>query len=286
MESDPIPSTTKVSAHVDVATVDPGVVPGVDTALPSSEAPPLATAYDGSCSASPKQTDQPNACLVEASYFLTQPSSACSYSSYAGFKGLDSTRSTVATETVSLGSKECPDITSIDSQGCILLDHEESDLSTKENSEIGEPRSEVTTVSVVTVNTPTEDVSLAKIPTTNVMAASSSYETFEQFDVSNHVDSSPHSPPTSEAFLGKVDNVVDTSFSSPSSVPFVHKNLFAVLDNDEVKDPAAVPALDFLFSITILSFCGRPLKPSQRLKEMEWFTAGKGKRGRGRGPHH
>lgn len=123
----------------------------------------------------------------------------------------------------------------------------------------------------MTVNTPTEDVSLAsvpketahvtpvidekEIPTTNVMAASSSYETFEQFDVSKHVDSSPHSPPTSEAFLRKVDNVVDTSFSSPSSVPFVHKNLFAVLDNDEVKDPAAVPALDFLFSITILSFC-------------------------------
>ncbi|KAL0874351.1 hypothetical protein Bca101_024056 [Brassica carinata] len=249
MESDPIPSTTKVSAHVDVATVDPGVVPGVDTALPSSEAPPLATAYDGSCSASPKQTDQPNACLVEASYFLTQPSSACSYSSYAGFKGLDSTRSTV-------GSKECPDITSIDSQGCILLDHEESDLSTKENSEIGEPRSEVTTVSVVTVNTPTEDVSLASVPKETA-----------HFDVSNHVDSSPHSPPTSEAFLGKVDNVVDTSFSSPSSVPFVHKNLFAVLDNDEVKDPAAVPALDFLFSITILSFCPLMILPlDSRLK--------------------
>ncbi|KAL0728058.1 hypothetical protein Bca4012_024151 [Brassica carinata] len=256
MESDPIPSTTKVSAHVDVATVDPGVVPGVDTALPSSEAPPLATAYDGSCSASPKQTDQPNACLASKDLIAQDQLLVSTISTDSVPDEFAAAYHLKATETVSLGSKECPDITSIDSQGCILLDHEESDLSTKENSEIGEPRSEVTTVSVVTVNTPTEDVSLASVPKETA-----------HFDVSNHVDSSPHSPPTSEAFLGKVDNVVDTSFSSPSSVPFVHKNLFAVLDNDEVKDPAAVPALDFLFSITILSFCPLMILPlDSRLK--------------------
>lgn len=73
-----------------------------------------------------------------------------------------------AIETVPLGSKESPEITSFDSQGCILLDHENNDLTTNDNSEVGERRSELTTVSsvsVVAVNTPknssTEDVPVA-----------------------------------------------------------------------------------------------------------------------------
>ncbi|KAG2333762.1 hypothetical protein Bca52824_004942 [Brassica carinata] len=62
------------------------------------------------------------------------------------------------------------------------------------------------------------------------MATSSSEEIFEQVDVSKPVDSSTHSlPQTSDAPLGEVDNVVDNTFTSPTSVPFVHNNLFAVL---------------------------------------------------------
>ncbi|KAH0849019.1 hypothetical protein HID58_090459, partial [Brassica napus] len=57
-------------------------------------------------------------------------------------------------------------------------------------------------------------------------------ETCKQLDVAEPVDSSTQSvPPTPEApsgkFVGNVDIVVDNSNSSPSSVPFVHDNLFA-----------------------------------------------------------
>uniref|UniRef100_M4EUL8 Uncharacterized protein n=1 Tax=Brassica campestris TaxID=3711 RepID=M4EUL8_BRACM len=144
-------------------------------------------------------------------------------------------------------------------------------------------------------------------------------ETCKQLDVAEPVDSSTQSvPPTPEApsgkFVGNVDIVVDNSNSSPSSVPFVHDNLFAVLDSADASEPSSVPpAKELVFSNSPLPFTfashdtspihprdpfvddestlrsrgGRPLKPSQRLKEMEWFTVtGKGKRGRGRGPHH
>ncbi|KAF3534798.1 hypothetical protein DY000_02039182 [Brassica cretica] len=244
-----------------------------------------------------------------------------------------------ATETVPLGSKES---TSFDSQGCILLDHEKNDLTTNDNSEIGEPRSEVTTVSSVSfvaVNTPknssTENVPVAstpnetsfitaldtdvfdekEIPTSTVMAASSSEEIFEQVEISKPVDSSTHSlPQISDAPLGEVDNVVDNTFTSPTSVPFVHNNLFAVLDNAEASEPPAVsPAMELVFTnsplpssasaphdtapgqsrdffveeLTQRSRGGRPLKPSQRLKDMEWFTVPvKGRRGRGKAPYH
>ncbi|WZZ42336.1 hypothetical protein YC2023_038595 [Brassica napus] len=140
-------------------------------------------------------------------------------------------------------------------------------------------------------------------------------ETCKQLDVAEPVDSSTQSvPPTPEApsgkFVGNVDIVVDNSNSSPSSVPFVHDNLFAVLDSADASEPSSVPpAKELVFSNSPLPFTfashdtspthprdpfvddestlrsrgGRPLKPSQRLKEMEWFTVtGKGKRGRGR----
>ncbi|KAL0700572.1 hypothetical protein Bca4012_056694 [Brassica carinata] len=251
-------------------------------------------------------------------------------------------KSLKAIDTAPLGSKESPDITSFDSQGCILLDHENSDLTTNDNSESGERRSEVTTVSsvsVVAVNTPknssTEDVPVAstpketalvtaldtdvsdekEIPTSTVMAASSSEEIFEQVDVSKPVDSSTHSPPQiSDAPLEEVDNVVDNIFTSPTSVPFVQNNLFVVLDNAEASEPLAVsPAKELVFMNSPLpssasaphdtapgqardllieestqrSRGGRPLKPSQRLKDMEWFTVPvKGRRGRGKAPYH
>uniref|UniRef100_M4D3F0 Uncharacterized protein n=1 Tax=Brassica campestris TaxID=3711 RepID=M4D3F0_BRACM len=148
---------------------------------------------------------------------------------------------------------------------------------------------------------------------------SRSHKKYEQLDVAEPVDSSTQSvPPTPEApsgkFVGNVDIVVDNSNSSPSSVPFVHDNLFAVLDSADASEPSSVPpAKELVFSNSPLPFTfashdtspihprdpfvddestlrsrgGRPLKPSQRLKEMEWFTVtGKGKRGRGRGPHH
>lgn len=228
-----------------------------------------------------------------------------------------------AIETVPLGSKESPEITSFDSQGCILLDHENNDLTTNDNSEVGERRSELTTVSsvsVVAVNTPknssTEDVPVAgasmetalvtaldtdvsdgkNIPTSTVMAASSSEEISEQVGVSKPVEFSMHSPPQiSDAPLEQVDNVVDNTFTSPTSVPFVHHNLFGVLDNDEASEPQAVsPAMELVFMNSPLpssasaphdtapglsrdlvedstqrSRGGRPLKPSQRLKDME-----------------
>ncbi|KAF3526648.1 hypothetical protein F2Q69_00049459 [Brassica cretica] len=142
------------------------------------------------------------------------------------------------------------------------------------------------------------------------MAASSSEEIFEQLEVSKPVDSSTHSlPQISDAPLGEVDYVVDNTFTSPTSVPFVHNNLFAVLDNAEASEPPAVsPAMELVFTNSPLpssasapgqsrdffveestqrSRGGRPLKPSQRLKDMEWFTVPvKGRRGRGKGPYH
>ncbi|CAF1987367.1 hypothetical protein YC2023_084364 [Brassica napus] len=228
---------------------------------------------------------------------------------------------------------------------CILLDHEGSGLPINENSEIGEPSREVTTVpsaSVVAVNTPTgsftEKVHVSctpsetvqgthvtavtdekELPPSTVVFVSLNDETCEQLDVAEPVDSSTQSaPPTPKApsgkFVGNVDIVFDNSNSSPSSVPFVHDNLFAMLDSADDSEPSSVPlAKELVFSNSPLPFTfasndtspthlrdpfvddestlrsrgGRPLKPSQRLKEMEWFTVTrKGKRGRGRGPHH
>ncbi|KAF2580071.1 hypothetical protein F2Q70_00007536 [Brassica cretica] len=132
-----------------------------------------------------------------------------------------------------------------------------------------------------------------EIPTSTVMglmATSSSEEIFEQVDVSKPVDSSTHSlPQTSDATLGEVDNVVDNTFTSPTSVPFFHNNLFAVLDYAEASEPPAVSQAKELVFInsplpssasaphntapgqsrdleesTQRSRGGRPLKPSQR----------------------
>ncbi|KAF8065680.1 hypothetical protein N665_1165s0009 [Sinapis alba] len=238
--------------------------------------------------------------------------------------------------------KENPGSSSFDSQGCILLDHEGSGLATNENSEIGEPSREVTTVtstSVVTVNTPTDPltekvhvsctsletaqvthVTVAtdekELPPSTEMSVSPNEEICEKLDVTEPVDSSTQSaPPTPEAPSGKfvenVDIVVDNSNSSPSFVPFAHDNLFAVLDNVANEPSSVPPAMELAISNSPLPFTfashdsspihprdpfvddestlksrgGRPLKPSQRLKEMEWFTVtGKEKRGRGRGP--
>ncbi|KAL0730038.1 hypothetical protein Bca4012_026131 [Brassica carinata] len=116
-------------------------------------------------------------------------------------------------------------------------------------------------------------------------------------NVSKPVDSSMHSPPKiSDAPLGEVDNVVDNTFTSSTSVPFVHNNLFVVLDNAEASEPPTVlPAMELVFTNSPLpssasaphdtvpgqsrdlfveestqrSHGGRPLKPSQRLKDIE-----------------
>ncbi|KAH0868964.1 hypothetical protein HID58_075986 [Brassica napus] len=155
---------------------------------------------------------------------------------------------------------------------CILLDHEGSGLPINENSEIGEPSREVTTVpsaSVVAVNTPTgsftEKVHVSctpsetvqgthvtavtdekELPPSTVVFVSLNDETCEQLDVAEPVDSSTQSaPPTPKApsgkFVGNVDIVFDNSNSSPSSVPFVHDNLFAMLDSADDSEPSSVP---------------------------------------------
>ncbi|KAG2326477.1 hypothetical protein Bca52824_009205 [Brassica carinata] len=196
--------------------------------------------------------------------------------------------------------KKIPNTSTFDSQGCILLDHEGS-----------EPSREVTTVpsiSVVTVNTPTdsftENVHVSSTPLetaqvtlvtavtdekepppSTVMSVTPNEEICEQFDVA-------------EPFVGNVDHVVNNSNSSPSFVPFAHNNLFAVLDSADANDPSSVPpAMELVISNSPIPFTfashdtspapqDPPLNPSQRFKEMEWFTVtGKEKRSRGGGPH-
>lgn len=108
--------------------------------------------------------------------------------------------------------------------------------------------------------------------------------------------------------------MVDNPFTSSTSVPFVHNNLFAVLDNAEASEPPAPsPAMELVFTNSPLpssvsaphdtapgksrdlfveestqrSHGSRSLKPSQRLKDIEWFTVPvKGRRGRDKALYH
>ncbi|KAL0720830.1 hypothetical protein Bca4012_035429 [Brassica carinata] len=182
--------------------------------------------------------------------------------------------------------KKIPNTSTFDSQGCILLDHEGSCLTTNENLENGEPSREVTTVpsiSVVTVNTPTDSftenahvsstpLETAQVtlvtavtdekepPPSTVMSVTPNEEICEQFDVAEPVDYSTQSaPPTPEAlsgkFVGNVDHVVNNSNSSPSFVPFAHNNLFAVLDSADANDPSSVPpAIELVISNSPIPF--------------------------------
>lgn len=100
--------------------------------------------------------------------------------------------------------------------------------------------------------------------------------------------------------------MVENIINSPSYIQFVHNNLFAVLDSAEATEPelsfmnSLIPSTisaphDIVLSQARDPFVeayddsiqrlrgGRPLKPTQRLKEMEWFIiTGKGRRSRGK----
>ncbi|CDY24743.1 BnaA06g33760D [Brassica napus] len=330
----------KVPATVDVATVDPSV----DMVLPTSGTPLLATISGGSFSASPKESDQPISTVTTSNAWskplsITQPSSAATVLMQTSKELIaDLSRET---QWPSLSAANCapsrrrqPVARAINASRPSPHNSYSSSVTAKVPL--------VPSASVVAVNTPTgsftEKVHVSctpseivqvthvtavtdekELPPPTVVSVSPNDETCKQLDVAEPVDSSTQSvPPTPEApsgkFVGNVDIVVDNSNSSPSSVPFVHDNLFAVLDSADASEPSSVPpAKELVFSNSPLPFTfashdtspthprdpfvddestlrsrgGRPLKPSQRLKEMEWFTVtGKGKRGRGRGPHH